>query len=114
MRRNYFIRLFTTIKNKNIKNNIKYTPNNSNSNKNKKSQNSQTKNENENEKSWSVIQTTTDSVFTINEMDKDLDFGSWTAEASKLFQCNASYISPKEFNYQLPIHGVPEYAFVGK
>ena len=63
---------------------------------------------------WSVITTTTNSVFTINEMEKDIDFISWTSQASKLFRCEASYISPKEFNYQLPSHGVPEYAFVGR
>jgi hypothetical protein len=66
------------------------------------------------EPSWSVITTTTESVFTINLMEPEIPFSQWTNAAMKLFQSETKYIPPKEFGYKLPQEGIPEYAFVGR
>jgi hypothetical protein len=63
---------------------------------------------------WSVVPTSTESVFTISEMDSEINFSQWHSAASKLFQSESKYIPPKDFGYQLPHEGIPEYAFVGR
>jgi hypothetical protein len=63
---------------------------------------------------WSVIPTSTESVFTISEMESEINFSQWNQSASKLFQSESKYIPPKDFGYQLPHEGIAEYAFVGR
>jgi hypothetical protein len=63
---------------------------------------------------WSVITTTTESVFTISLMEPEINFSQWSNAAMKLFESETKYIPPKDFGYKLPQEGVPEYAFVGR
>lgn len=64
--------------------------------------------------SWHVIPTTTETVFTINEMDENINFQQWHQEATRLFSSESRYIPPKEFGYKLPNEGIAEYAFIGR
>ena len=63
---------------------------------------------------FQIVQTTVPSVYTTNDLDKELDFSKSGADAKMLFGATPYYIHPSEFNYKLPMDGKPEFAFVGR
>mmetsp|Transcript_1557 Transcript_1557/g.2497 ORF Transcript_1557/g.2497 Transcript_1557/m.2497 type:complete len:301 (-) Transcript_1557:145-1047(-) len=63
---------------------------------------------------WKLAPTRTESIFTISLLNPNFDYSSWAADASRLFSLDSKYISPKDFNYELPKDYIPEYAFIGR
>jgi hypothetical protein len=63
-----------------------------------------------------ILATKYPTVYTCTPLDPNLvEYPSLTHQQSAdLFGLAARYIHPKEFNYQLPTQGVPEFAFVGR
>lgn len=56
----------------------------------------------------------TPSMYTLSTAPELVDYKRYEAKARGMFGLKASFLSPKDFNYELPSKGVPEFAFVGR
>lgn len=62
-----------------------------------------------------VIQSMTPTVFTCPPLDPEIDYTAWAGKAQYLFsETKRDYVSPITLDYQLPIDGKPEFAFIGR
>ena len=60
------------------------------------------------------IETIVKTVYTSAILDPSLDLDSYQSLAKSLFSLHVKFVQPKEFKYQLPSYGIPEFAFVGR
>lgn len=61
-----------------------------------------------------VISTSIPTVFTADILDPYLSFDSYKPTAKKIYSNAVKYVTPEEFNYDLPVRRTMELAFVGK
>ena len=60
------------------------------------------------------IETIVKTVYTSAILDPSLDLDSYQSLAKSLFSLHVKFVQPKDFKYQLPSYGIPEFAFVGR
>lgn len=60
------------------------------------------------------VETSVKTVYTSHILDPGLDLNTYQSLSKQIFNLHVKYVSPKEFKYELPKLGVPEFAFVGR
>jgi len=60
------------------------------------------------------IKTSINTVYTSHLLDPTLDLDTYQSLSKQIFNYNVKYVTPKDFKYELPKHGIPEFAFVGR
>lgn len=65
---------------------------------------------------FDIVSTNIPSIFTVSgyERDETDPLIRWSKDSNALFNGNTEFLPPSYFNHQLPSHGIPEFAFVGK
>lgn len=63
---------------------------------------------------FTVTSTNLAGLYTISLLEPSFDYQKWSGDSKKIFSLSPVYVSPAEFNYELPRANVPEIAFVGR
>lgn len=64
---------------------------------------------------FNIIESSIPSIVTCNLFDPDLShLKSWASDANRLFSLESVFVKPSVFDYKLPSHGNPEFAFIGR
>ena len=63
---------------------------------------------------FTVLRTNVPTIFTCAPIEPVVELDHITTRSNVLFKQAARYIPPKELGYELPLDGLPEFAFVGR